>query len=180
MKRSAETQEQEPKAESKLARKNGSSSDAASLAMLEHLAPQSPWREVLSKEWSKAYIRELDNRLSEERRKHTIFPKPQDVFACLNFTPPLEVRVVILGQDPYHGPGQAHGFCFSVNRGVAVPPSLKNIYSELEEDVPGFVRPSHGLWGAEKRGSREGRSVVQSYESASRENWHWVERRKGQ
>ena len=66
------------------------------------------------------------------------------MFNAFNATPLADVRVVILGQDPYHGPGQAHGLCFSVRRGVPPPPSLKNIYKELATDIPGFVKPDHG------------------------------------
>ena len=73
----------------------------------------------------------------------TIFPPGADIFAAFDATPFDEVKVVILGQDPYHGPGQAHGLCFSVLPGVPVPPSLDNIYKELARDV-GFVRPDHG------------------------------------
>ena len=105
------------------------------LAMLEHLDRESPWRGALAKEFSKSYMRDLDAKITQEREKKKVFPKPQDVFACLNFSPLTDVRVVILGQDPYHGPGQAHGFCFSVNYGIAIPPSLKNIYTELQTDA---------------------------------------------
>jgi uracil-DNA glycosylase len=74
-----------------------------------------------------------------------VYPPRDQVFAAFNLTPLPDVRVVVIGQDPYHGPGQAHGLSFSVGRGVAVPPSLKNIYQELETDLAGaFKRPSHG------------------------------------
>ena len=76
------------------------------LAVLEHLDTESPWREALRKEFGKSYMREMDDKLSRERKSKTIFPQPEHVFACLNFTPLSDVRVVILGQDPYHGPGQ--------------------------------------------------------------------------
>lgn len=72
-----------------------------------------------------------------------IYPPGKDIFAAFNATPFNAVKLVILGQDPYHGPGQAHGLCFSVRPGVAVPPSLLNIYKELEADT-GFIRPTHG------------------------------------
>ena len=72
-----------------------------------------------------------------------IYPPGKDIFAAFNATPFNAVKLVILGQDPYHGPGQAHGLCFSVRSGVAVPPSLLNIYKELEADT-GFIRPTHG------------------------------------
>jgi hypothetical protein len=76
------------------------------LAMLEHLDATSSWREALRKEFGKGYMRELDAKLTRERQSKTVFPRPEDVFAALNFTPLQDVRVVILGQDPYHGVGQ--------------------------------------------------------------------------
>jgi uracil-DNA glycosylase len=82
--------------------------------------------------------------LESERRQHEIYPPQAQVFAALNLTPLSSVRAVILGQDPYHGPGQAHGLAFSVQSGVQVPPSLRNMYTELEKDVAGFKRPNHG------------------------------------
>ena len=83
--------------------------------------------------------------MQAEREKKTVFPPAPHVFSAFNLTSLPAVRVVVLGQDPYHGPSQAHGLAFSVNKGVQVPPSLKNIYTELEADVPGFKRPSHGF-----------------------------------
>ena len=85
----------------------------------------------------------IDN-LKEEYSTRTIYPSMYDIFNALKHTAYKDVKVVILGQDPYHGPGQAHGMCFSVKKGVAVPPSLVNIYKELKEDV-GFEIPNHGF-----------------------------------
>jgi uracil-DNA glycosylase len=83
--------------------------------------------------------------LKQENEQGTIvYPKHSDVFNAFKLTPLNEVKVVILGQDPYHGTNQAHGLSFSVQKGVAVPPSLKNIYKELQADIPGFNMPSHG------------------------------------
>ena len=146
------------------------------LAMLEHLDAQSPWRTALAKEFSKSYMRELDAKITQEREKKKVFPKPQDVFACLNFSPITDVRVVILGQDPYHGPGQAHGFCFSVNYGIAIPPSLKNIYTELQSDVPGFERPSHGnltCWARQGVLLLNASLTVRQGEANSHANFGW-------
>jgi len=81
------------------------------------------------------------------RKSHKVYPPPQDTFAALNWTPLDQVKVVIVGQDPYHGPDQAHGLCFSVRKGVRVPPSLRNIYKELTQDaqIPNFSQyPTHG------------------------------------
>lgn len=119
------------------------------------LAPEAPkpiipgnlpadWQAALLSEFSAPYFHELTDFLRQERKEHTIYPPAPDVFNALRYTPLGDVKVLILGQDPYHGPGQAHGLSFSVRPGVRVPPSLRNIYKELTEDVPGFVAPKHG------------------------------------
>jgi len=102
------------------------------------------WKSALSSEFSAPYMAELRAFLkSEIDAGKQIFPKESDCFAALNLTPLDQVKVVILGQDPYHGDGQAHGLCFSVQPDVRTPPSLKNIYKELETDL-GIARASHG------------------------------------
>jgi uracil-DNA glycosylase len=101
------------------------------------------WNPVLRGEFEKPYWTELQRYVAEERAKGPVYPSHDDVFAALHLTPYADVRVLILGQDPYHGPGQAHGLCFSVQRGVPAPPSLVNILKELEADV-GCPRPDHG------------------------------------
>lgn len=88
---------------------------------------------------------QLASFLAEERANHTIYPPPNDVFSWTLACPINDVKVVILGQDPYHGPRQAHGLCFSVRVGVPPPPSLLNMYKELSNDVEGFVTPMHGF-----------------------------------
>ena len=103
------------------------------------------WRGPLAAEFASPYIAVLKNFLVSEKAKgKTIFPKGGEWFRALDLTPLNTVRVVILGQDPYHGPGQAHGLCFSVRPGVRPPPSLLNIFKELESDL-GIPRPSHGF-----------------------------------
>ncbi|WP_339762014.1 uracil-DNA glycosylase [uncultured Hoeflea sp.] len=102
------------------------------------------WETALSAEFSAPYMTELRAFLqSEIDAGKQIFPKQHDRFAALKLTPLDKVKVVILGQDPYHGDGQAHGLCFSVQPDVRTPPSLKNIYKELESDL-GIARASHG------------------------------------
>jgi uracil-DNA glycosylase len=101
------------------------------------------WNPVLRAEFAKPYWPELQAFVTVERQHHTVYPAHEEVFACLHLTPYVDTRVVILGQDPYHGPGQAHGLCFSVRRGVAVPPSLANVYTELQADL-GIEPPPHG------------------------------------
>jgi len=103
------------------------------------------WRERLDGEFAQPYMAELKRFLLAEReRGKRIFPKAANWFRALDLTPPEEVRVVILGQDPYHGPGQAHGLCFSVPLEVRPPPSLVNIYKELESDL-GIQPARHGF-----------------------------------
>ncbi|PST82145.1 uracil-DNA glycosylase [Pedobacter yulinensis] len=103
------------------------------------------WLAVLEQEFKKEYMVSLRAFLEEEKRRGVqIYPKGSDIFNALNTTPFDRVQVVILGQDPYHGAGQAHGLSFSVQKGVTIPPSLKNIYKELEADIPGFTPPAHG------------------------------------
>lgn len=101
------------------------------------------WKKVLSSEFNTPYFEELKQFLVEEKKSYTIYPKGDDIFRAFNTTPFDKVKVVILGQDPYHGDGQAHGLSFSVKKGVKLPPSLKNIYKELKEDVD-FEIPEHG------------------------------------
>ena len=105
--------------------------------------PKTDWNPVLRAELEQPYWAELQAFVAQERANHTVYPAPDEVFAALHLTPNSEVKVLILGQDPYHGPGQAHGLCFSVLPGVPVPPSLINIYKELASDT-GFIRPDHG------------------------------------
>jgi len=103
------------------------------------------WLSVLEQEFEKEYMINLKSFLKAEKDAGVnIYPKNADIFNALNTTPFDKVKVVILGQDPYHGAGQAHGLSFSVQRGVSVPPSLKNIYKELENDIEWFKAPNHG------------------------------------
>lgn len=101
------------------------------------------WFECLSDQFTAEYFADLQTFVEEERQLHAVFPVPQDVFAAFNMTTFDSTRVVILSQDPYHGPGQAHGLCFSVQQDVTIPPSLANIFTELENDV-GVRRPRDG------------------------------------
>lgn len=102
------------------------------------------WLARIGGEFDQPYMAQLRAFLGEQRAKRKeIFPRPRDWFAALDATPPQDVRVVILGQDPYHGPGQAHGLCFSVQPGVRTPPSLVNIYKEMASDL-GIPPARHG------------------------------------
>lgn len=101
------------------------------------------WRAVLKEEIASPYFRELETFVGKERQGHTIFPPEEDVFNAFKLTGYDDVRVLLLGQDPYHGDGQAHGLAFSVRPSIAPPPSLVNIYKELQTDL-GCSIPSHG------------------------------------
>ncbi len=101
------------------------------------------WKALLQKEFDAKYFAGIKSFLSEEKRVYTIYPAGGDIFAAFNCTPFNDVKVVILGQDPYHGPGQAHGLCFSVPPGESVPPSLQNIFKELKTDLH-IPLPVHG------------------------------------
>ena len=101
------------------------------------------WYEALKGEFKKPYYKTLFNTVNEEYRTRQIFPPANDIFNAFHLTPLKDVKVVILGQDPYHNFNQAHGLCFSVKKGVQVPPSLVNIYKELQDDL-GCTIPNHG------------------------------------
>ena len=101
------------------------------------------WQQPLEVEFKKPYYKDLYKKVLEEYRSRQIFPNPDDIFNAFHLTPLKDVKVVILGQDPYHNDGQAHGLCFSVKRDVEVPPSLVNIYKELQDDL-GCRIPNNG------------------------------------
>jgi uracil-DNA glycosylase len=101
------------------------------------------WNPLLRAEFDKPYWNELQRFVAGERARHTVFPPTDQVFAVLHLTSYEATRVVLLGQDPYHGPRQAHGLCFSVQDGVQLPPSLVNIFAELHSDL-GVEPPTHG------------------------------------
>ena len=105
------------------------------------------WNPLLRSEFEKPYWKELQSFVRDERERCTVYPAHDEVFAALHRTAYADVKAMILGQDPYHGPRQAHGLCFSVQDGVAVPPSLANIFNELRDDV-GVPVPAHGNLGA--------------------------------
>ncbi len=101
------------------------------------------WAKALAGEFKKPYYKKLFEKVGEEYRTHRIYPPAEEIFNAFHFTPLEQVKVVILGQDPYHGEGQAQGLCFSVRPGVEIPPSLVNIYKELEEDLGCYI-PNNG------------------------------------
>ena len=114
--------------------------------------------------------------LDEKQKGFTFYPKNKDIFNAFNYTPFNEVKVVILGQDPYHGMGQAHGLSFSVQKGIAVPPSLKNIYKELASEIKGFEIPNHGdltAWAKQGVLLLNATLTVRAHEAGSHQKQGW-------
>jgi len=115
--------------------------------------------DMLASEFEKDYYRQLRRALMSEYKNHTVYPDQYDIYNALKMTPFGETKVVILGQDPYHGPGQAHGLSFSVKEGVNTPPSLQNIYKELQSDL-GLDFPRHGCL---EKWARQGVLLLNAY-----------------
>jgi len=133
------------------------------------------WLEVLRNSFNASYFTELKSFLVTEKKMQTIFPKGENIFAAFNHTPFKNVKVVILGQDPYHGMGQANGLCFSVNPDVKLPPSLKNIYKELKTDI-GMEIPQNGdlsSWADQGVLLLNSVLTVRAHEAASHKNQGW-------
>jgi uracil-DNA glycosylase len=120
---------------------NQSGSDTTNGVKPPHIEPG--WGKVLNSEFQSIEFQSLKNFLIEERKRFEVYPPGADILTAFNATPFNSVKAVILGQDPYHGPGQAHGLSFSVPKGVPIPPSLRNIFKELKQDV-GMNTPEHG------------------------------------
>jgi uracil-DNA glycosylase len=111
---------------------------------MNDLLKDKTWKRLLADQWDRPYMKELQSFLVREKTLgKVLYPQEQDLFSSLNLTPFDRVKVVIIGQDPYHGPNQAHGLSFSVQDGVKIPPSLKNIFKELEDDLK-IHSPTHG------------------------------------
>ncbi len=133
------------------------------------------WDEKLKTELEKPYMEELKAFLKKERTSATVYPKQTEVFNAFKLTPFENVKVVILGQDPYHGANQAHGLSFSVNHGIKTPPSLANIYKELKSDI-GFDIPTHGnlmSWAAQGVLLLNATLTVRAGEPASHQKKGW-------
>jgi uracil-DNA glycosylase len=115
------------------------------------------WKQALSAEFAKSYMRELREFLKQEKQaRKTVYPPGEAIFRALDLTPLQEVKVVIIGQDPYHGPGQAHGLCFSVQPGVRQPPSLMNIFKEIRREFADAGNRLDGERGCLEPWSRQG------------------------
>ena len=133
------------------------------------------WAPILREEYAKPYYKQLYDFIHREYAERVIYPPAEDIFNALHLTPLSKVKVVIIGQDPYHEPGQAHGLCFSVQKGVDIPPSLQNIYKELHDDV-GFEIPDHGCltpWAEQGVLLLNAVLTVRAHAAASHQNKGW-------
>ncbi len=133
------------------------------------------WQDVLGEEFSKDYFIDIEAFLEEERRSQEVFPPEDKVFSAFGYTDYNDVKVVILGQDPYHDDHQAHGLCFSVEKGVKIPPSLRNIYKELNDDL-GCAIPGHGYldkWARQGVLMLNAVLTVRAHEAASHSKIGW-------
>lgn len=133
------------------------------------------WETILKDEFDKAYFNRLEGLLEEERSKYDVFPKDEDVFTAFNYSSYDKTKVVIIGQDPYHDVNQAHGLCFSVQKGIKIPPSLRNMYKELESDL-GIVAPEHGqltAWAKQGILMINACLTVRAHEAGSHSKFGW-------
>ena len=133
------------------------------------------WKQRLSDEFSASYFLQLKTFLVEEKSRHNVYPPGSQIFNAFNFTPFNQVKVVILGQDPYHGPGQAHGLCFSVPDGIRQPPSLQNIFKEINQDL-GIPIPANGNlenWAKQGVLLLNATLTVRAHQAGSHQNKGW-------
>lgn len=136
---------------------------------------ESSWKKLLEQEFTKPYFKKLSEFVHQEYQNGTVYPPPKFIFNALDSLPVDKVKVVILGQDPYHGPGQAHGLSFSVPDGVALPPSLQNIYKEIQTDL-GKQSPSSGnldRWVKEGVLLLNATLTVRAHQAGSHQNQGW-------
>lgn len=136
------------------------------------------WKKVLAPEFKQDYFQELTNFVKDEYQSGTVYPPPKHIFRAFELTPFDEVKVVILGQDPYHEKGQANGLCFAVNQGVQLPPSLQNIYKELRSDLGQLPNhPEGDLEGWAKQGVLllNATLTVRAHSAGSHQNRGWEE-----
>lgn len=135
------------------------------------------WKEVLKQEFEKPYFYQLVQFVKQEYQNKTIYPPASKIFAAFDSTPFNKVKVVIIGQDPYHGPNQANGLCFSVNEGVPFPPSLQNIFKELKDDIGKEIPSSGDLnhWAAQGVLLLNATLTVEAARAGSHQNKGWEE-----
>ncbi|MAO08361.1 MAG: uracil-DNA glycosylase [Alteromonas sp.] len=135
------------------------------------------WQSQLKEEFEKPYFQNLVQFVKSEYKSHTCYPPGKQLFAAFDHTPFEKVKVVILGQDPYHGPGQAHGLCFSVPEGIPQPPSLINIFKEIETDVGGEVPENGNLehWASQGVLLLNATLSVRAHQAGSHQKKGWEE-----
>ena len=142
----------------------------------ERVQMEPGWKQVLASEFESEYMQQLREFLKQEKQQgKTIYPPGPEIFNAFNHTPFDQVKVVILGQDPYHGPNQAHGLCFSVRKGVKIPPSLVNIYKEIEQEL-NLPMPDHGNlegWADQGVLLLNATLTVQAGQAGSHQNKGW-------
>ncbi len=133
------------------------------------------WKAILKDEFEKPYFKNLTEFVKNEYASSKCFPSGKEIFSAFNHTPFDEVKVVIIGQDPYHGPGQAHGLCFSVGENVAVPPSLKNIFEEIRTDISTPLPPNGNLerWADQGVLLLNATLTVRAHQAGSHQNKGW-------
>ncbi|MCX8079612.1 MAG: uracil-DNA glycosylase [Bacteroidia bacterium] len=133
------------------------------------------WKELLKSEFEKPYFDELVKKIKADKLLYEIYPPGKKIFEAFWLTPFSKVKVVILGQDPYHGPGQAHGLCFSVNEGVPFPPSLINIFKEIKDDLGHPIPLSGNLtpWALQGVFLLNAVLTVRRGQAGSHQNWGW-------
>ena len=135
------------------------------------------WKQILSAEFEKDYFRQLTDFVRNEYRSTTVYPPVKLIFNAFNLCPFEQVKVVIIGQDPYHGPGQAHGLCFSVNDNVPFPPSLRNIFKEIQDDLGKPIPESGSLTRWAKQGVLllNATLTVRAHQAGSHQRRGWEE-----
>jgi uracil-DNA glycosylase len=145
--------------------------------MPENVKIAADWKNELAKEFSKPYFEKLVEFVKREYQSQKVYPSGSNIFRAFDQTPYEKVKVVILGQDPYHGPGQANGLCFSVNKGLPFPPSLRNIFKELNDDLAKPIPPDGDLSHWAKQGVLllNATLTVQAYKAGSHQGKGWEE-----
>jgi uracil-DNA glycosylase len=135
------------------------------------------WAQALGDEFEKVYFKELIEFVTSEYQSHTIYPKGRDIFRAFDRCPIDQVKVVILGQDPYHGPGQANGLCFSVHEGMPFPPSLTNIFKEIKNDLGNDIPPNGSLdrWADQGVLLLNATLTVRAHQAGSHQKRGWEE-----
>ncbi len=146
---------------------------------MEKIKPQieNSWQEILANEFNAPYFHELKQFLIVEKKNYTIYPRGNQIFTAFNLTPFNKVKTVIIGQDPYHGAGQAHGLCFSVAKGIKKPPSLVNIFKEIRDDL-GYEIPENGnleSWAEQGVLLINATLTVRASQAGSHQNKGWEE-----